>query len=132
MTNLRDMHQDSMNCAVDGEQAVPQGYIVVSTVEKGQTQADHPGADQHPSDPQTNRCQNCETGREKSRDGGHEASRERTAKSAWSGMHKRQAPPDMLTGRSVQACLSREVPTDHDARGQRSGGCGKSRSADLC
>ena len=29
-----------------------------------------------------------------------------------------QAPPDMQTGQSVYACLRREVPTDHEARGQ--------------
>ena len=60
----------------------------------------------------------------KSPDGAHEASREWTARSAWCGRHMRQAPPDMLTGRSVQACLSREVPTDHEAHGQRCSGCG--------
>ena len=55
-----------------------------------------------------------------SRDGAHEAGRERTARSAWCGKHRRKAPPDVLTGRSAQACLSREVPTDHEARGQGS------------
>ena len=85
-------------------------------------------------EPETNRCQDCETGRERARDGAHEASRERTAKSAWCGKQRRKAPPDMLTGRSVQACLSREVPTDHEACGHRSSGCGKSESAaaELC
>ena len=33
-----------------------------------------------------------------SRDGAHEDSRERTARSAWCGKHGRKAPPDMLTG----------------------------------
>ena len=31
---------------------------------------------------------------------------------------QQQAPPDMRTGRSAKACLRREVPTDHEARGQ--------------
>ena len=78
--------------------------------------------------PQTQRRTGARTARRderKSRDGALEASRERTARGAWCGKHKRKASPDMLTGRSVQACLSREVPTDHEARGQRSGGCGK-------
>ena len=85
--------------------------------------------------PQTQRRTGARTARRderKSRDGALEASRERTARGAWCGKHKRKASPDMLTGRSVQACLSREVPTDHEARGQRSGGCKRSRSADLC
>ena len=91
-------------------------------VEMRQTRADHPEADQDPSEPETNMCQNCETGRKRereSRDGAHGGSRERTARSAWCVDHKRKAPPDMLTGRSVQACLSREVPTDHEARRPR-------------
>ena len=29
---------------------------------------------------------------------------------------QQQAPPDMRTGQSAQACLRREVPTDHEAR----------------
>ena len=31
---------------------------------------------------------------------------------------QQQAPPDMRTGQSAKACLRREVPTDHEARGQ--------------
>ena len=34
----------------------------------------------------------------------------------------------MLTGRSMQACLCREVPTDHEAHGQRSNGCRRARA----
>ena len=34
----------------------------------------------------------------------------------------------MLTGQSVQACPRREVPTDHEAQGQRSTALLKSRS----
>ena len=30
----------------------------------------------------------------------------------------KKAPPDMWTGRSMRACLSREVPIDHEARSQ--------------
>ena len=73
-------------------------------------------------------------GTRESRDGAHEARRERTARSAWCGKHRRKAPPDMLTSRSLQACLSREVLTDHEVRGQRNDGCGKSESAaaELC
>ena len=37
--------------------------------------------------------------------------------------HKCKAPPDMQTSQSVQACLRREVPTDNEAHGQRSGDC---------
>ena len=44
----------------------------------------------------------------------------------------REGPPDVLTGRSIHARLCREVPTDHEAHGQSSSGCGESRSADLC
>ena len=33
---------------------------VMNIVEMRQTRADHPGADQDPSEPETNRCQNCE------------------------------------------------------------------------
>ena len=40
------------------------------------------------------------------------------ARSAWCGKHRRKAPPDMLTGRPVQACLCRDV-------------CRESSSADL-
>ena len=58
-----------------------------------------------------------------SRDGAHEDSREQIARSAWCGKHRRKAPPDMLTGRSVQACLSRDVPTDQEAHSQSSSGC---------
>ena len=46
--------------------------------------------------------------------------------------HKRKAPPDMLTCRSVQACLSREVPTDHEAPGPTQRWLQVSRSVDLC
>ena len=31
---------------------------------------------------------------------------------------QQQAPPDMRTSQSAKACLRREVPTDHEARGQ--------------
>ena len=31
---------------------------------------------------------------------------------------QQQAPPDVQTGQSAKACLRREVPTDHEARGQ--------------
>ena len=54
----------------------------MNIVEMRQTRADHPGADQDPSEPETNRCQDCETGRKRereNRDGAHGASRERTA-----------------------------------------------------
>ena len=57
----------------------------MNIVEMRQTRADHPGADQDPSEPETNRCQDCETGRKRereNRDGAHGASRERTARSA--------------------------------------------------
>ena len=30
------------------------------------------------------------------------------------GRQQEQAPPDMLTGQSIRACLRREVPTDHE------------------
>ena len=70
------------------------------------------------SDPQTNRGQN-------------EASRERTVKSAWRGKHRRKTPRDLQTGRSMRTCLSREVPTDHETRGQRSGGCGGVETTQL-
>ena len=33
-------------------------------------------------------------------------------------LQQQQAPPDMRTGQSAKACLRREVPTDHEARGQ--------------
>ena len=84
--------------------------------------------------PRNLQVQGLPDGTRESRDGAHGDSHERTARSAWCGKHRRKAPPDLLTGRSVQACLSREVPTDHEARGQRCSGCGKSRSAaaDLC
>ena len=57
MTNLHEMHQDPNSCGL--------GCRVMSTVEMRQTAADHPGADQDLSEPETNRCQNCETGRER-------------------------------------------------------------------
>ena len=107
----------------------------MSIVEMRQTRSDHQRADRDPSDQESNRCQNCETGREReseSRDGAHEDTREWTARSAWCGKHRRKAPPDMLTSRSVQACLSGDVPTDHEAHGQSSSGCRESRGADLC
>ena len=34
------------------------------------------------------------------------------------GRQQEQAPPDMRTGQSAQACLRREVPTDHEAHSQ--------------
>ena len=87
--------------------------------------------------PQTHKRTGAKTARRdelKSRDGAHEANRERTARSAWCGKHRRKAPPDMLTGRSVQACLSREVPIDLRHVAQSNSGCGKSQSAaaELC
>ena len=33
-------------------------------------------------------------------------------------LQQQQAPPDMRTSQSAKACLRREVPTDHEARGQ--------------
>ena len=57
----------------------------MSIVEMRQTRAGHPGADRDPSDPEPNRCQDCETGRKRereNRDRAHEDSRERTAMSA--------------------------------------------------
>ena len=35
----------------------------------------------------------------------------------------RQVPAVQVQQRSVHACLSRDVPTDHEAHGHRSGGC---------
>ena len=109
----------------------------MSMVEMRQIRADHPAADRDPSDQESNRCQIWEMGREREReseslDGAHEDSRERTARSSWCGKHRRKDPPDVPTGRSVQACLSRDVPTDHEAQGQSSSGCREGRSADLC
>ena len=52
------------------------------------------------------------------RDGAHEDSRERTARSA--------CCTDMLSGRPKHA--SRDVPTDHEARGQCSSGCRGARA----
>ena len=92
----------------EGRASCGQGCRAVNTVEMERTQADLPGADQHPSDPHTNRCQNCEKGREKEL---RWSSRiEPCVRSAWCDKHKRKAPPDMLTCRSVQACLS---PVEH-------------------
>ena len=34
------------------------------------------------------------------------------------GKEQEQAPPDMMTGQSMQTCLRREVPTDHQAHRQ--------------
>ena len=34
------------------------------------------------------------------------------------GRQQELAPPDMRTGQSAQACLRREVPTDHEAHSQ--------------
>ena len=34
------------------------------------------------------------------------------------GRQQEQAPPEMWTGQSAQACLRREVPTDHEAHSQ--------------
>ena len=44
----------------------------------------------------------------------------------WCAKH---TPPDMQTGQSTRACLCREVPTDHEAHGQRGGGHSR---AELC
>ena len=92
----------------------------------GQTEADHPGSDKDPSDKKRTGARTArrdERKREKAAMGLTKtaASGPRGAHDA--SNHKRKAPPDMLTGRSVQACLSRDVPTDHEAHGQRSGGC---------
>ena len=65
-----------------------QGCRVMSIVEMGQTGADHPGGDQDPSDKRrtgasTARRNESEREREReNRDGAHEDSRERTARSA--------------------------------------------------
>ena len=37
--------------------------------------------------------------------------------------------PGVLTGQSKRACLRREVSTDHETHGQRSGGCGRRAGA---
>ena len=47
------------------------------------------------------------------REGETMGSRDRTA-----GRVGKMAPPDMLTGQSMQARLRREVPTDHEAQSQ--------------
>ena len=40
-----------------------------------------------------------------------------------------KAPPDLLTGRSVEACLCRELPTDHEAHDRSSGSrCRRARA----
>ena len=124
------MHQDSNNRAVDGEQAVARD-AESSVWWRGRPQ---PIIQEQANIPQTHRRTGAKTARRderKSRDRAHAAGRERTARSAWCDKHKRKAPPDMLTGRSVQECLS---PTDHEARGHHSSGCGKSESAaaELC
>ena len=54
-----------------------------------------------------------------SRWGHSRASTRRGAGRARCGLHEHgrqqeQAPPDMLTGQSIRACLRREVPTDHE------------------
>ena len=129
MTNLHEMQQDSINRAVDGEQAVARDAESSAQWRWGRPK---PIIQEQTNIPQTYRRTGATTARRderKSRDGAHEACRERTARSAWCDKHKRKAPPDMLTGRSVQACLSREVPTDPEARGHRSSGCGKSEAA---
>ena len=36
---------------------------------------------------------------------------------------QRQAPPDMRTGQSAEACLSREVPADHEAQSRTKASC---------
>ena len=83
-----------------------QGCRVMSTVETGQTEADRPGSDEDPSD--------------KKRTGARTARRdERKREKAAMGLSKtavsspRGALGASLTGRSVQECLSRDVPTDH-------------------
>ena len=40
-----------------------------------------------------------------------------TGRSKKGSIKNTKAPPHMLTGQSVQACLRREVPTDREARG---------------
>ena len=40
---------------------------------------------------------------------------------------QRQAPPHMLTGQSIRACLRREVPADHEAHSQSFGGAAARR-----
>ena len=120
MTNLHEIHQDSINRAVDGEQAAARDAESMSIVEMGQTQADHPGADRDPSDQKrtgamTARRDESET---ENRDGAHEDSRERTVRceSTWCANHRCKTPSDMLTVRPKRACLCREV------YGQRGGG----------
>ena len=61
----------------------------------------------------------CKTARKRPHDGAHEETADREASTC--ADHKCKAPPDMLTSQPVQACL-REVPTDHEAHGQRSDG----------
>ena len=38
------------------------------------------------------------------------------------GKQQSQAPPDMLTGQSIRACLRRAVTTDHEAHSQDAAG----------
>ena len=66
----------------------------MSIVETRQTRADHPGADRDPSEPELKQVPELRDGtrESESRDGAHEDSRERTARSAWCGKHGRKAP----------------------------------------
>ena len=67
------------------------------------------------------RCQDCAA--QKPHDGTHQGNRERTVRRE----HLMRRSPDMLTGGSMQACLCREAPPDHEAHGQRSG-CRRARA----
>ena len=49
------------------------------------------------------------------------------------GKHRCMAPSHMLTRQSIQACLRREMPTDHEAHGQtQQSTLQKSKSTELC
>ena len=93
-TNLHEMHQDTTNRAVDGRQAVARD-AESSAPEKGSR-----SSRSRPRSLRPHRRTGAQTARRdetQSRDGAHEASRERTARSAWCGKHRRKAPPDTLT-----------------------------------
>ena len=106
---------------------------------------DHPEADQDPSETVRVKvpglcaseqargwCGDCAT--QRPHDGAHDGNRERNVRRALGLVStSAKAPPNMLTGQSLQVCLRREVPTDHEAHGQRSSGrCRGARSAELC
>ena len=107
MTNLHGMHQDSINRAVGWRASCGQGCRVMSMVEMKQTEI-----------PQTQKRTCVRTARR------NEGEREREprwwlTKTVVSGPRGAlgaastgvRPDTDMLTGRSVQACLSRDVPS---------------------